>query len=72
MDWDGHDKARVLAAALNGRVIGAADAEICRVAHPAEACHEGDIAIAFSARYDPGPGGRLVARLAEGKPGDGL
>ena len=41
-------KARVLAAALNGRVIGAADAEISRAAHPAEACREGDVAIAFS------------------------
>ena len=30
-------KARVLAAALDGRVIGAADAEISRAVHPAEA-----------------------------------
>jgi UDP-3-O-[3-hydroxymyristoyl] glucosamine N-acyltransferase len=41
-------KAGVLAAALNGRVIGAANAEICRAAHPAEACREGDVAVAFS------------------------
>ena len=41
-------KARVLAAALNGRVIGAADAEISRAVHPAETSSEGDIAIAVS------------------------
>ena len=41
-------KAHVLAAALDGRVIGAADAEISRAVHPAEASCEGDIAIAVS------------------------
>ena len=41
-------KARVLAAALDGRVIGVADAEICRAVHPAEANCDGDIAIAVS------------------------
>jgi UDP-3-O-[3-hydroxymyristoyl] glucosamine N-acyltransferase len=41
-------KARVLAAALGGRVIGAADAEISRAVHPAEAFCEGDVAIAVS------------------------
>ena len=41
-------KARVLAAALGGRVIGAADTEISRAVHPAEAFCEGDVAIAVS------------------------
>lgn len=41
-------KAHVLAAALEGRVIGAADAEISRAVHPAEASCEGDVAIAVS------------------------
>jgi hypothetical protein len=41
-------KARVLAAALDGRVIGAAGAEICRAVHPAEASCYGDVAIAVS------------------------
>src|SRR4051794_25497270 len=41
-------KARALAAALDGRVIGAADAEISRAVHPAEASCEGDVAIAVS------------------------
>ena len=41
-------KARALAAALDGRVIGAADVEISRAVHPAEATCEGDIAIAMS------------------------
>ncbi|HME22167.1 MAG TPA: UDP-3-O-(3-hydroxymyristoyl)glucosamine N-acyltransferase [Acetobacteraceae bacterium] len=41
-------KACVLAAALDGRVIGAADAEISRAVHPAEASCDGDIAIAVS------------------------
>src|SRR6516165_2470778 len=41
-------KARVLAAALDGRVIGAADAEISRAVHPAEASCDGDVAIAVS------------------------
>ena len=41
-------KARVLAAALDGRVIGAADAEISRAVHPAEASRDSDIAIAVS------------------------
>ena len=41
-------KARVLAAALDGRVVGAAEAEISRAVHPAEACCEGDVAIAVS------------------------
>ena len=41
-------KARALAAALDGRVIGAADAEITRAVHPAEACCDGDVAIAVS------------------------
>jgi UDP-3-O-[3-hydroxymyristoyl] glucosamine N-acyltransferase len=42
-------KASVLAAALDGRVMGAADAEISRAVHPAEASCEGDVAIAVSA-----------------------
>jgi UDP-3-O-[3-hydroxymyristoyl] glucosamine N-acyltransferase len=41
-------KARVLAAVLDGRVIGAADAEISRAVHPAEASCDGDVAIAVS------------------------
>ena len=41
-------RARVLAAALNGRLVGAADAEISRAVHPAEASCEGDVAIAVS------------------------
>ncbi len=41
-------KARVLAAALDGRVIGAAEVEISRAVHPAEAACEGDVAIAVS------------------------
>ena len=41
-------KARVLAAALDGRVIGAADVEISRAVHPAEASSDGDVAIAVS------------------------
>ena len=41
-------KARELAVALGGRVIGAADAEISRAVHPAEAYCEGDVAIAVS------------------------
>ncbi len=41
-------KARVLAAALDGRVIGIADAEIGRAVHPAEACCDDDVAIAVS------------------------
>jgi UDP-3-O-[3-hydroxymyristoyl] glucosamine N-acyltransferase len=41
-------KARVLAAALDGRVIGAADVEISRAVHPAEASCIGDVAIAVS------------------------
>ncbi len=41
-------KARVLAAALDGRVIGAADHEISRAVHPAEASRDGDVAIAVS------------------------
>jgi UDP-3-O-[3-hydroxymyristoyl] glucosamine N-acyltransferase len=41
-------KARVLAAALGGRVIGAVDVEISRAVHPAEAFCEGDVAIAVS------------------------
>ena len=41
-------KARVLAAALDGRVTGAADVEISRAVHPAEASCEGDVAIAVS------------------------
>ena len=40
-------KARVLAAALDGGVIGSADAEI-RAVHPAEASCDGDVAIAVS------------------------
>ena len=42
-------KAHVLAAALDGRVMGAADVEISRAVHPAEASGEGDVAIAVSA-----------------------
>ena len=41
-------KARVLAAALDGRVIGAGNLEVSRAVHPAEATYEGDIAIAMS------------------------
>ncbi len=41
-------KARVLAGALNGRVVGDADAEIARAIHPAEVACECDIAIATS------------------------
>jgi UDP-3-O-[3-hydroxymyristoyl] glucosamine N-acyltransferase len=41
-------KARALAAALDGRVIGAGDLEISRAVHPTEASCEGDIAIAMS------------------------
>ena len=41
-------KASVLAATLDGRVIGAADVEISRAVHPAEASREGDVAIAVS------------------------
>ena len=41
-------KARALAAALDGRVIGAGDLEISRAVHPTEATAEGDIAIAMS------------------------
>jgi UDP-3-O-[3-hydroxymyristoyl] glucosamine N-acyltransferase len=41
-------KASVLAAALDGRLIGSADAEISRAVHPAEACCDGDLAIAVS------------------------
>ncbi|HEY7578530.1 MAG TPA: UDP-3-O-(3-hydroxymyristoyl)glucosamine N-acyltransferase [Acetobacteraceae bacterium] len=41
-------KARVLAAALDGRVIGDADAEISRAVHPAEASGDGDVAIAIA------------------------
>jgi L-aminopeptidase/D-esterase-like protein len=41
-------KARALAAALDGRVIGAADAEITRAVHPAEASCDGDVAVAVS------------------------
>jgi UDP-3-O-[3-hydroxymyristoyl] glucosamine N-acyltransferase len=41
-------KARVLAAALDGRVIGAGDAEISRAVHPLEASGNGDVAIAVS------------------------
>ena len=41
-------KARALAAALDGRVIGAAHAEITRAVHPAEASRDGDVAIAVS------------------------
>jgi UDP-3-O-[3-hydroxymyristoyl] glucosamine N-acyltransferase len=41
-------KARVLAAALDGRVIGAAEVEISRAVHPAEASCDGDVAIAVS------------------------
>ena len=41
-------KADVLAAALDGRVIGAADIEISRAVHPAEASCDGDVAIAVS------------------------
>ncbi len=41
-------RARELAAALDGRVSGAADAVIRRAVHPAEACGDGDIAIAVT------------------------
>jgi len=41
-------KARVLASALDGRVIGAADVEISRAVHPTEASRIGDVAIAVS------------------------
>ena len=41
-------KARVVAAALDGRVIGSADAEISRAVHPGEASCDGDVAIAVS------------------------
>ena len=41
-------KARVLAAALDGRVIGAGELEISRAVHPAEATCDGDVAIAMS------------------------
>jgi UDP-3-O-[3-hydroxymyristoyl] glucosamine N-acyltransferase len=41
-------KADVLAAALDGRVIGAADIEISRAVHPAEASCDGDVAITVS------------------------
>lgn len=41
-------KARVLAATLDGRVTGAADVEICRAVHPAEATRKGDVAVAMS------------------------
>src|SRR5690242_7670324 len=41
-------KARVLAATLDGRVAGAADVEICRAVHPAEASRKGDVAVAMS------------------------
>ena len=41
-------KARVLAAALGGRVVGVADVEVSRAVHPAEASCNGDIAIAVS------------------------
>ena len=41
-------KAHTLAAALDGRVIGATDAEISRAVHPAEASCDGDVAIAVS------------------------
>jgi hypothetical protein len=41
-------KARALAAALNGRVIGASDVEVSRAVHPAEASCESDVAIAMS------------------------
>jgi UDP-3-O-[3-hydroxymyristoyl] glucosamine N-acyltransferase len=40
-------KARLLAAALDGRVIGSADAEISRAVHPEASC-DGDVAIAVS------------------------
>jgi UDP-3-O-[3-hydroxymyristoyl] glucosamine N-acyltransferase len=42
-------KARALAAALDGRVLGAGELEISRAVHPAEATGEGDVAIAMSA-----------------------
>jgi UDP-3-O-[3-hydroxymyristoyl] glucosamine N-acyltransferase len=41
-------RAGTLAAALDGRLVGAADAEISRAVHPAEACCDGDVAIAIS------------------------
>lgn len=41
-------RARVLAAALEGRVTGAAEVEVSRAVHPAEASCEGDVAIAVS------------------------
>jgi UDP-3-O-[3-hydroxymyristoyl] glucosamine N-acyltransferase len=41
-------KARALAEALDGRVIGDADVEIARAVHPAEVARERDIAIAIS------------------------
>jgi len=41
-------RAHVLAAALDGRLVGAADVEILRAVHPAEASCPGDIAIAVS------------------------
>jgi UDP-3-O-[3-hydroxymyristoyl] glucosamine N-acyltransferase len=41
-------KARVLAGALDGRVVGDADADIARAVHPAEVKCKGDIAIAIS------------------------
>jgi hypothetical protein len=41
-------KARVLASALDGRVISAADVEISRAVHPTEATRTGDVAIAVS------------------------
>src|SRR6516162_7213787 len=41
-------KAHVLAAMLGGRVTGAADVEISRAVHPAEATCEDDVAVAMS------------------------
>jgi UDP-3-O-[3-hydroxymyristoyl] glucosamine N-acyltransferase len=41
-------RAGALAAALEGRLFGAADAEISRAVHPTEAARDGDIAIAIS------------------------
>ena len=61
-------KARVLAAALDERVTGAADAEISRAVHPAEASCDGDVAIAVSPDACVGPRSIILsqATLAAG------
>ena len=41
-------KASALAASLDGRVIGEADAEVLRAVHPTEAARDGDVAVAVA------------------------